>query len=182
MGCTTSGTPRRVELLEVDHLLHRGGVAAAVLGRPSRNEPAVVEELALPAPRPFGDVRRGPDPLGTLFRAREILLEPFPHVVAERLGLVVVVEAHRRIVPECPSVRCQRSWAAQPTGPPQLGLSSATGLVGEEHRSGDRPATIGHRRHRRRSTMAPRDLAVAGVAAHLEAGLVEEPEAVKPAA
>ena len=45
------------ELLEVDHLLDRRGVAAAPLGRPPGHQPAVVEERALPRAWPTAACR-----------------------------------------------------------------------------------------------------------------------------
>ena len=99
LGVAAAGDAEAGELLEVHHLLHRGGVAAAVLGGPARHQPAVVEQLALPGPRPLGDVGRGPHPLGAFGGGREVRLHPGPQLAAKRLGLLVVVQAHGGIVP-----------------------------------------------------------------------------------
>ncbi len=52
LGVAAAGHAQPGQLLEVHHLLHRGGVAAAVLRGPARHQPAVVEQLALPGAAP----------------------------------------------------------------------------------------------------------------------------------
>ena len=83
-----------LHLLEVDHLLCRRRVPAAELGRPPRDEPAGVEELALPRARPVGQVR------ARLLRLREhvgcwcVLVEPRVELGTEPLRRVTVREPH----------------------------------------------------------------------------------------
>ena len=71
-------------LLEVDHLLGRRRVAAAELRRPTRHEPTVVEQLALPVARPVGHVRARLLRLATRLVAGRVRLQPRDELGAER--------------------------------------------------------------------------------------------------
>src|SRR5580658_3269928 len=75
------------------HLLQRG-VAAAVLGRLARQQPARVEQRPLPAARPLGDVRAGPRPFAGLRGGRQVLVEERRELGPELLDLGVAAEPH----------------------------------------------------------------------------------------
>ena len=71
-------------LLVVDELLHRREVAAAELRRPAGHEQAGVEQLALPAARPAGEMRGARRRLGAhLLGARAVRGEPRAQLAAK---------------------------------------------------------------------------------------------------
>src|SRR5262245_48078915 len=117
------------QLLEVDHLLGRARVATAELGRPAGDEPAVLEQRALPLTRPFGQVGARLLALVHDLRRRCVLVEPRDQVAPELLLCVAVAQSHigdgTRYSPapwtsssarirSCCAPPCSGSWPSKP--------------------------------------------------------------------
>ena len=84
------------ELLEIDHLLGRVGVAPAELGRPAGHEIAVVEQRALPRHRPRPPVGTRLPRISPLLRhRRRMRVEPPEQLRPEGLVLVGKGQSHR---------------------------------------------------------------------------------------
>ena len=82
------------EFLLMDVLLQQRGVAAAELGRVARQQPAVVEQQPLPAPRPFRHMAARPRPLQRLGLGRQVLVEEGDELGAEGLDVGVERQLH----------------------------------------------------------------------------------------
>jgi hypothetical protein len=84
-----------VHLFEIDHLLGRRRVAPAELARPAGDQPAVVEQRALPAARPIRHVGARLLRFAQRFFARCVRFHPRDEIGAEAFLFGRVLQSHR---------------------------------------------------------------------------------------
>jgi hypothetical protein len=83
-----------LHLLEIDHLLDGGGVAAAELGRPAGDEVARVEQLALPLTGELRHVGAGDAGDRKQLPRRRVRLQPRRQLRPERFLTLSVLQSH----------------------------------------------------------------------------------------